>query len=73
MIVLTITEAAAQVGVSEATIRSWVMRGHLEPLRRGAKPLRFNEADVTACARARMTAADHDRLDALWAKVLDRC
>lgn len=43
---LTTEEAAAQAGVSPATLRSWVMRGWLEPVRRGAKPLRFHYEDV---------------------------
>ena len=70
MIVLEIHEAAAQVGVDAATLRKWVMRGHLEPVRRGAKPLRFLEDDVVSCARERMSTAEHERLDALWGRVL---
>lgn len=68
--ILTITQAAEQVGVTEATIRQWVVRGHLEPLRRGAKPLRFHEDALTVCATQRMSKAQHARLDALWTQVL---
>ena len=67
---LTIHEAARQVGVTEATLRKWVMRDYLTPVRRGAKPLRFREGDLLRCAEERMPLAEHDRLDTLWAKVL---
>lgn len=70
MITLPISEAAIQCGVTEATIRKWVMRGHIEPVRRGAKPLRFHESDLARCAGERMSGAEHARLDALWADVL---
>ena len=67
---LTIGQAAHHLDVSESTLRNWVLRGQLEPIRRGAKPLRFHESDVLACAEQRMTDAQHRRLDALWARVL---
>lgn len=43
---VTTDEAAEIAGISPATVRSWVMRGWLEPVRRGAKPLRFRYEDV---------------------------
>lgn len=49
--ILTTEEAAEWAGVSPSTVRSWVMRGHLTPLRRGAKPLRFRWSDVAECQR----------------------
>lgn len=72
MATLPIHEAAVLVGASEATLRQWVIRGHLEPVRRGAKPLRFNEEALTRCAADRLSKAEHARLDALWGQVLAR-
>ena len=46
------TEEAAQIaGVSPVTIRQWVRRGKLEPVQRGAKPLRFDYAEVARAQR----------------------
>lgn len=49
--IVTTDEAANIAGVSPSTIRAWVMRGWLEPLRRGAKPLRFHYDDVARVQR----------------------
>lgn len=44
--ILTTDEAALVAGVSPEVVRKWVQRGQLEPVRPGARPLRFREADV---------------------------
>lgn len=67
---LTTEEAATLVGVSPFTIAKWVTRGYLRPVRPGAKPSLFREADVVECRYERMSQAEHDRLDALWAQVV---
>ena len=67
---LTIEDSADLLGISGFTVKSWVARGQLRPVREGAKPLLFREHDVLECHRARMSAALHERLDALWAAVL---
>jgi excisionase family DNA binding protein len=72
-VILTIPDAAALVGVSPRVIRSWVARGQLRPIRPGAHPLQFRERDLVACAAARMSRAEHGRLDTLWAQVVALC
>lgn len=67
---LTITEAARHFGVTETTLRKWVMRRQLEPLRRGAKPLRFDLEAVDKCRRERMSKAERERIDALGERFL---
>lgn len=49
--IVTTDEAAEIAGVSPATIRQWVVRGDLEPIRRGAKPLRFDYDEVARVQR----------------------
>lgn len=50
---VTTEEAAELAGVDPATIRKWVSRGDLEPVRRGVKPLRFHYEDVARVQRSK--------------------
>ena len=64
--ILTMTEAAELVNVSPFTIRGWVARGYLSPVRPNAKPVLFREADVVTCHLERQSKSWHARLDTLW-------
>lgn len=72
-LILTIDEAAAHLGVRPSTIRNWVLRGQLEPLRRGAHPLRFHLLDVARCHADRQPRSWHDRQARLAAKWEEAC
>lgn len=48
---VTTDEAAELAGIDPSVLRKWVLRGDLEPVRRGAKPLRFNYDDVCRVQR----------------------
>ena len=63
VVTLTVTteEAAEIAGVDPATIRKWVLAGHLEPVRRGAKPMRFWYDDVARVQRDRRSKAWEQR------------
>lgn len=67
---VTIDEAAEEFGVTTSTVRSWVSRGRIAPVRPGAKPLRFLEWDVARCQHDRLSEADHAALDSLWQELL---
>ena len=58
---VTTDEAADLAGVTSATIRQWVVRGDLEPVRRGANPLRFDYDDVAACQRRKRPRSWRER------------
>lgn len=64
---VTTNQAAELCGVSPVTIRRWVMKGWLTPIRPGAKPLRFHRGDVL---RVHHHRPHHHRLDTLWDTVL---
>lgn len=66
----TTEEVAHLVGVNPLTVTGWVKRGQLEPLNPGQKPSRFRVADVIECALERMRKPEHDRIDALWSRLL---
>lgn len=58
---VTTEEAANIAGVSTATVRGWVLKGWLEPMRRGAKPLRFDYDEVARCQRDHRPATWDER------------
>lgn len=65
-LILTTEEAAEQVGVTPATIRSWVLRGQLEPVRRGVHPMHFDWLEVSRCHADRKPRSYHDTLRRKW-------
>ena len=66
-------EAARMVGVTAATIRQWVVRGWLSPVRRGARPLKFAAWDVWRCAAQRMPETWHTTVDHAARRWADAC
>lgn len=59
---VTTDEAADLAGIDPSVIRKWVLRGDLEPVRRGAKPLRFDYDDVCRVQREKRSKAWQRRL-----------
>lgn len=83
---LTTDEVAAVLDCGTATVRKLVQRGHLRPIRPGARPLRFTEQAVNALrtrrwsAQARANRSRHgdtldevDRLLAAQVSGVSRC
>ena len=68
--ILTTREAADLLRVTPEGVRKMVERGDLRPLMPGARPLRFGLLDVTEAQVRRMSAAEHDALDTLAARLL---
>lgn len=65
MSTVTSAELAQRFGVGTSVVRDWVARGHIEPVRRGARPLKFRDDDVARFVRDRMGKAERERLDTL--------
>jgi predicted site-specific integrase-resolvase len=68
-LILTTDEAAEVAGVTAAVLRQWVVRGDLNPVRRGAKPLRFEYDEVARVQREKRPArwvARHAESVAQW-------
>lgn len=73
---VTTEEAATLAGVAPATIRQWVVRGDLEPVRRGARPMRFAYDDVCRVQRAKRSQAwrrRHERARIAWLTSAPAC
>ena len=49
--IVTTDEAATLAGISPVTLRKWVMQGDIEPVRRGANPLKFEYDEVARVQR----------------------
>lgn len=60
---MTTEEAADLDGVDPAVLRKWVLRGDLEPVRRGAKPLRFHYDDVCRVQRDKRPKVWRERFE----------
>lgn len=66
---VTTDEAAELAGVDPSVIRKWVLRGDLKPVRRGAKPLRFDYDDVARVQREKRSKAwraRHEKARKAW-------
>lgn len=61
---LTTAEVGRVLGVPEGTVRQWAHRGKLTPIRRGTRPLLFDEAAVEAFQARRWRA--EQRAAASW-------
>lgn len=59
---LTTEDLCREFGVAASSVRSWVERGWIEPVRRGARPLRFREDDVAVFRRERLPEQERERL-----------
>lgn len=71
--VLTTDQAAAHLGIGTTTVRRWVMKGWLTPVRRGTSPLQFRYLDVENARIARMPSTWHQHLDDLAARWEQAC
>lgn len=63
---MTTSEAAAELGIGESGVRMLVRRGQLAPVRPGAKPLRFADAEVWRLQQLRARADERARVEAAY-------
>lgn len=65
-------ETARALGIEEATVRRWVMKGWLRPVEPRTKPLTFHPDEVERARSRRLTDAQHQAIDDTWAEVRRR-
>ena len=63
---LTAEQAAALIGVPSSTVRTWVQRGQLVPIRPGL----YASDEVIECCLARTPAPVRARLHAAWCELV---
>ena len=69
-LLITTSEAASILGISDAGVRMLVMRGELEPLERSTRPLIFREDEVVELEYRRRTKGRREEVQRLareWA------
>ena len=64
-LLVTTSEAASILGISDAGVRMLVMRGDLNPLDRGARPMHFWEREVVDLEHARRPRSRRDEVSRL--------
>jgi hypothetical protein len=73
LFIVTAEEAAIYAGVSTTTVRSWVTRGALAPVKANTKPLLFRYEEVAAAQRDCRSQAWTERHAEAAAKWQDAC
>ena len=69
-LLVTTSEAASILGISDAGVRMLVMRGDLDPLERSTRPLIFREDEVVELEYRRRTKGRREEVQRLareWA------
>jgi len=66
---MTTTEVAHRLRLTTGAVRKLVQRGTLTPVRPGARPLRFQEADIWRLERARLTEIRRTEIRDTYAEV----
>ena len=69
--IVTTSEAAGILGVTEQGVRMLVLRGELEPLERATRPLTFWAQEVVELEFRRRKPAERERISRLAAEWVD--